>query len=701
MRRSRSIRATGRAHAFRAGAAAVLVGVLGAGLVNTYANAASEETASADTRADERTFDLQAHRGGLGLRPESTLASFGNALRLGVSTLELDIQITKDEQAVVTHDRRINPNKCSDTGPVTPDDPQYPYAQGKYVKDLTLAQVRTLDCGSQTLPNFPEQEAVPGAKMPLLSEVLELVQRYDAHDVMLNIETKVEAGAPHETAPREQFVRIVAAEVRSAGMTDQVTIQSFDWGALMMMSDVAPELPIVALTNFDFLQTGQPGKSPWLGGIDIDDFDGDPILAIESFGADAFSPVHGFPQGGSVNDPDYKPYVTKEMVDHAHRRGIEVIPWTIDDVATMRKLMDDGVDGIITDYPDRLRDLMAERGLRLPRGYASPFDIQGHRGARAYRPENTLPAFEYALADNDVSTLELDTGVTEDGQLVVLHDRAVNGSHCEDTEPATPGDPEFPYVGDLVHDLTLRQLKTLDCGSKTLPEFPDQVAVPGARIPTLQEVFELVERSGRDDVRLNIETKISPLVDDTAPYREFTRKLVDAIRVAGFEQRATIQSFDWRTIRYARELDRRIETVALIWQYGPQECRSLADECSLRAAYDDPSVKSPWTAGIDWWDSRNIGKMARIADASTVSANWQVHDPDQVHVDSDDWYAKQDPAYFHGPTIDRLHRQGLSVVPYTINDADTMQHAIELGVDGIISDDPDTAVLVAKRNGLR
>jgi glycerophosphoryl diester phosphodiesterase len=93
--------------------------------------------------------------------------------------------------------------------------------------------------------------------------------------------------------------------------------------------------------------------------------------------------------------------------------------------------------------------------------------------------------------------------------------------------------PEFPYVGERVHDLTLAQLKTLDCGSRTLPEFPRQQAVPGARIPTLGEVFDLVEDSGRDDVRLNVETKISPLVDDTAPYRVFTRKLVEAVQDAG------------------------------------------------------------------------------------------------------------------------------------------------------------------------
>ncbi|MEV4068038.1 glycerophosphodiester phosphodiesterase [Nonomuraea dietziae] len=330
--------------------------------------AATAGTAGAAEAGGRHGFDLQAHRGGMGLVVESTLPGFANALELGVSTLELDIQITEDGQAVVTHDRRISGRVCRDTAPAVPDDPEFPYV-GKYINTLTLAQVRTMDCGSATKAEFPGQRPVPGARMALLREVFDLVNRYRAHRVALNVETKVEAGAPHETAPREQFVQVAAEEIRRAGLLRQVTVQSFDWGALMRMREVEPRLPIVALTNRDFLQTGRPGASPWLGGIDIDDFGGDPLKAVKSFGADAFSPVHGFPQNGKVTDPGYQPYVTREMVEQAHGLGIKVIPWTIDDEPTMNKLIDDGVDGIITDYPDRLRQVMAERGFKLPKQY--------------------------------------------------------------------------------------------------------------------------------------------------------------------------------------------------------------------------------------------------------------------------------------------------------------------------------------------
>ena len=332
-------------------------------------------------RSPEPQFDLQAHRGGIALRPESSIASFGRALELGVSTLELDVQITEDGQAVVTHDRRTNPIVCRDTAPAAPGDPEFPYV-GRHVNTLTVAQLKTLDCGTRR-PADPRIDAyvdsqipVPGSQMLLLSEVFDLVRRYRAdgpRGVMLNIETKVEAGAPSETAPREQFVQVTAREVRRARMLDNVTIQSFDWGALMRMREVEPQLPIVALTNGQqFLQAGQPGASPWLGGIDIDDFGGSLVAATASFGADAISPVHGDPQNGSVLDPGYRPFTTRALVDEAHAAGVKVVPWTVNDVATMDRLISYGVDGLITDHPDRLRDLLDIRGYALPRAFRSP-----------------------------------------------------------------------------------------------------------------------------------------------------------------------------------------------------------------------------------------------------------------------------------------------------------------------------------------
>jgi len=318
-------------------------------------------------------FDLQAHRGGIGMTTEESLQGFAKALRLGVSTLELDTHVTKDDKVVVNHDRQISSQKCQDTAPAFPGDPMYPYV-GKYIKDLTLAEIKTMDCGYQQLPGFPEQEQVKGWRMAELKDVLNLVKAYHANQVKLNIETKVEAGSPEQTAPRQQFVTRVWQEIHASGIERQVTIESFDWGALQLMHKLAPTYPLVALTNYDFLQVGKPGKSPWLGGVDADDYDGDFVKAAEAAvpGLTALSPNYGFPQNGKIGDPGFRFYPDRQMVSEAHARGLKLIPWTCDDNATIKALMDMGVDGIITNYPNHVRQIMAERGMRLPKAYPAP-----------------------------------------------------------------------------------------------------------------------------------------------------------------------------------------------------------------------------------------------------------------------------------------------------------------------------------------
>ncbi|MET9627458.1 glycerophosphodiester phosphodiesterase family protein [Lentzea sp. NPDC006480] len=301
-------------------------------------------------QAHHRDFDLQAHRGGIGLTVESTLKAFGKALELGVTTLELDLQITEDGREVITHDRKTNPAKCLDTKPAFPGDPEFPYA-GKYVKDLTFAQVRTLDCGSTRWSQYPDQELSPGAKMPTLAELFDLARRHRAWGIRFNIETKVEAAAPNETAPREQFVQRAVREIRRSGFLNNVTIQSFDWGTLMRMREVEPRLPLVALTQPEFLVPG----SPWTGGLNLGDFGGSVAKAVKSFGVKALSPVHTM--------------TTKELVADAHEQGLAVIPWTVDDVPRMHEIIDTGADGLITDYPDRLRSVLKERGFKLPKRY--------------------------------------------------------------------------------------------------------------------------------------------------------------------------------------------------------------------------------------------------------------------------------------------------------------------------------------------
>ena len=299
-------------------------------------------------RAELAGFDLQAHRGGRGETTEESLRAFAKSLELGVSTLELDIVITKDGQPLVWHDPTIEAEKCSDTAPAFAGDPQYPYV-GKLVHELTSVQIRTLDCGKR-LSEFPDAEVVRGNKIATLPEVFALTDSYHA-GVRFNIETKVEADKPGDSAGPQEFVDVILAAVRSAGKVDRVEIQSFDWRTLPMVHWAEPSIPLVALYN---AQTWVP-DSPWLAGENAAVI-GDPMIGAKLVGADMVSPGYRLVDG--------KPYV-----DHAHALGLKVIPWTVNDAATMREQIGYGVDGLITDYPTVLRGVLAELGMPLPPAY--------------------------------------------------------------------------------------------------------------------------------------------------------------------------------------------------------------------------------------------------------------------------------------------------------------------------------------------
>jgi glycerophosphoryl diester phosphodiesterase len=317
--------------------------------------------APAHAAADSVAFDLQAHRGGRGETTEESLRAFARALELGVSSLELDIVLSRDAKPMVWHDPVIQADKCSDTAPAFPGDPQFPYV-GKLVVNLTSAQLHTLNCGKQ-LAAFPDAEVVKGNKIATLPEIFALADAYGAN-VRYNIETKVEADKPENSAPPEQFVDAILKSVRAEGKLGNVEIQSFDWRTLSMVRRLEPSVPLVALWDET---TWVPG-SPWLGGIDPAVV-GDPITGALLVGANILSPGYSVPYGMTPKDPGFALVADAAFVDHAHALGLKVIPWTINDVGAMNAQIDAGADGIITDYPSVLRRVIAERGMPLPAAY--------------------------------------------------------------------------------------------------------------------------------------------------------------------------------------------------------------------------------------------------------------------------------------------------------------------------------------------
>jgi glycerophosphoryl diester phosphodiesterase len=300
-------------------------------------------------------FDLQGHRGARGLGPENTLEGFALALSIGVTTLELDLAMTRDDVLVVSHDRRLNPDHTR-----APDG-KFLDAQGPAIRSLTLTEVQRYDVGrlkprSNYAANFPDQRAADGARMPALTEVFDLVQRANAAHVRFNIETKLTPTSGAETPDPDIFAAALARAIREAGLTDRVSVQSFDWRTLMAIRRIAPEIARVCLTaealTFDTVKRGEAGPSPWLAGLDIDDFSGSVPRLVQAAGCAVWSPLY---RNAKADD-----------VKAAQALGLKVIPWTVNERADMEKLIALSVDGLITDYPDRLRAVMAEKNMPLP-----------------------------------------------------------------------------------------------------------------------------------------------------------------------------------------------------------------------------------------------------------------------------------------------------------------------------------------------
>jgi len=193
-------------------------------------------------------FDLQGHRGARGLAPENTLAAFERALELGVDTLELDVGISRDDVAVVVHDRRLNPDVVRDAQGRWLDRP------GPPIRALDLAAIRAHDVGrlrpgSAYAASQPAQRPVDGERIPTLAEVFELARRRGADRVRFNVETKLSPLAPAEAADPDTFARVLVDAIRAAGAAARTTVQSFDWRTLRRVRQLAPEIATVCLTS--------------------------------------------------------------------------------------------------------------------------------------------------------------------------------------------------------------------------------------------------------------------------------------------------------------------------------------------------------------------------------------------------------------------------------------------------------------------
>lgn len=308
-------------------------------------------------------FDLEAHRGGRDVRPENTLYSYAYAIELGATSIECDMQLTKDGQIVMSH----NPILNSD---ITRDENGNYIENNKYdIRLMTVDELKKFDVGVMD-PNCGEYYDLHGktqftydAKIPTLEELMQLIQSYGDKNIVLNIETKsypdpASAGYKNNADPKK-FVEVFNNIVKKYDMEDRVVLQSFDWQTLIEMKKLNPNISTSALwqeqpswgRDSESLRRYKKKKSPWLGGLDIKDYQGNPVKAAHAIGADIISP--------------YYTEISKQDVDEAHSLGMKVVPWTVNNEKDMNMLLDMGVDGIISDKPWLLKQVLEKRNIKL------------------------------------------------------------------------------------------------------------------------------------------------------------------------------------------------------------------------------------------------------------------------------------------------------------------------------------------------
>ncbi|HET7728446.1 MAG TPA: glycerophosphodiester phosphodiesterase [Usitatibacter sp.] len=285
---------------------------------------------------EAHAFDVQGHRGARGLLPENTIPSFRKALELGVDTIECDMAITKDGVVVIHHDLWLNPDIAR--GP----DGKWLEARGPAISELTFEQLQAYDVGrlkpgTEYAKAFPDQVPVDGTRIPRLSDLFDLVKASGNATVGFDCETKVSPAERGATRPPEEFARMAIAEIRKAGMARRTMVQSFDWSTLQVIQKEAPEIRTMYLTSPRTLAPYQGAPSPWLAGFTPERHGSVPKA------------VHA--AGGRIWAPN-QTYITPALLAEARALGIIVIPWTVNDVAMINKLLDMGVDGIISDRPD-------------------------------------------------------------------------------------------------------------------------------------------------------------------------------------------------------------------------------------------------------------------------------------------------------------------------------------------------------------
>jgi glycerophosphoryl diester phosphodiesterase len=265
-----------------------------------------------------------------------------------VTTLETDLAVTADGVVVLSHDPVLNPDLTRAA------DGQW--TGGVAIRSLSFADLERYDIGrlnpaSRYAGQFPGQKPADGQRFPTLAALFAMA----GPDVRFNIEIKTSPAKPELTLPPDRFAELAVAGIRQAGMESRTTLQSFDWRGLLAVRRLAPEIATGCLSiesnGFDTVGRASGQPSPWLAGLDLAAHGGSLPRMAKAAGCAVWSP--------------FWRNVTGDSVKEAHALGLKVIPWTVNNPTEMAALIELGVDGLITDYPDRASPVLAARGIRL------------------------------------------------------------------------------------------------------------------------------------------------------------------------------------------------------------------------------------------------------------------------------------------------------------------------------------------------
>ena len=288
---------------------------------------------------------IYGHRGARGVLPENTLESFKYLFENNIRAYETDILISKDNIPVITHDFKLDPSYTKDVNGNWIED------ENIKIIDLTYEEILKYDVGtlnklSRYGRKFINQKSLDNQKIPKLSDLLKLSSDNDFDDLLINLEIKSTPIEKGLTPSPEEMVKIVIDEVSRSNLSDKIIYSSFDWRVLREIKERDPKIPRAHLTS------GAKGKiydkSPWLD----------------------FTPLHSeveLPKlikalGGSAWHPNYKD-VNKEVIEISRNEGLPVNVWTVNKEQDMLRMIDYGVDGIMTDYPLKLKELCDKENI--------------------------------------------------------------------------------------------------------------------------------------------------------------------------------------------------------------------------------------------------------------------------------------------------------------------------------------------------